>query len=106
MFQALHQNLCRVCWRFNNGEVRFNMQHSRIVGGSTAKRVIACPGSVALVDKMPPKPSSKYADEGTLLHDAIAQVLESDVDPFTLVGTKLNDVELTADLIENKLLVA
>lgn len=82
------------------------MQHSRIVGGSTAKRVIACPGSVALVDKMPPKPSSKYADEGTLLHDAIAKVLESDVDPFTLVGTKLNDVELTADLIENKLLVA
>ena len=32
------------------------MQHSKIVGGSTAKRVIACPGSVALVDKlfMPP----------------------------------------------------
>jgi hypothetical protein len=82
------------------------MQHSRIVGGSTAKRVIACPGSVALVDKMPEQPSSKYADEGTLLHDAIAKVLESDVDPYTLVGTKLNDVVLTEDLIENKLLVA
>jgi hypothetical protein len=25
-------------------------KHSKIVGGSTAKRVIACPGSVALVD--------------------------------------------------------
>lgn len=82
------------------------MQHSRIVGGSTAKRVIACPGSVALVDKMPEQPSSKYADEGTLLHDAIAKVLESDVDPYSLVGTKLNDVVLTEDLIENKLLVA
>ena len=31
------------------------MQHSKIVGGSTAKRVINCPGSVALVQKMPPQ---------------------------------------------------
>jgi hypothetical protein len=55
---------------------------------------------------MPPQPSSSYADEGTLLHDAIAKVLETDCDPFTLVGTKLNDSVLTEDLIENKLLVA
>jgi len=82
------------------------MQHSKIVGGSTAKRVISCPGSVALVDKMPPQPSSTYADEGTLLHDAIAIVLETDCDPYTLVGTKLNDSTLTEDLIEDKLLVA
>ena len=38
------------------------MKHSNIVGGSTAKRVMACPGSVALCDKMPKQPSSKYAD--------------------------------------------
>ena len=31
------------------------MQHSKVVGGSTAKRVIHCPGSVALVAKMPPQ---------------------------------------------------
>jgi hypothetical protein len=43
------------------------MSHSTIVGGSTASRVINCPGSVALVAKMPPRPSSSYADEGTLL---------------------------------------
>ena len=55
------------------------MQHSRIVGGSTAKRVIACPGSVALVDKMPPQPSSSYANEGTLLHDTIADVLDKPI---------------------------
>ncbi len=35
--------------------------HSNIVGGSTAKRVIACPASVKLAQQMPPKPSSKYA---------------------------------------------
>ena len=51
------------------------MQHSSIVGGSTAKRVINCPGSVALVAKMPPKPSSKFADEGTLLHNVIAEII-------------------------------
>jgi hypothetical protein len=51
------------------------MQHSNIVGGSTAKRVINCPGSVALVAEMPPQPSSSYAEEGTLLHDEISRFL-------------------------------
>jgi hypothetical protein len=51
------------------------MQHSKIVGGSTAKRVINCPGSVALVAEMPPQPSSSYADEGTLLHNEISEFL-------------------------------
>ncbi len=81
-------------------------QHSRIVGGSTAKRVIACPGSVALVDKMPPKPSSKYADEGTLLHDTIADVLSKDKAPEAFLGRKHEDAVLTQDLIDNKLMVA
>ena len=78
--------------------------HSRIVGGSTAKRVIACPGSVALVDKMPPKPSSKYADEGTLLHDVIAKILDAEsAKPEDYLGMQYEDVVLTEDLIERKL---
>ena len=81
-------------------------QHSRIVGGSTAKRVIACPGSVALVDKMPPKPSSSYADTGTLLHDTIADVLDGKGKPLDYVGRKHEDIELTFDLIDSKLLPA
>ena len=82
-------------------------QHSRIVGGSTAKRVINCPGSVALVDTMPPKPSSSYADEGTLLHDTIADVLGSeDLNPQAFLGRKHADAVLTQDLIDNKLHVA
>ena len=72
------------------------MQHSNIVGGSTAKRVINCPGSVALVQKMPPKPSSKYADEGTLLHEAISDYLGEDGGTF---GAPI-------ELIEEKLLPA
>ena len=51
------------------------MQHSKIVGGSTAKRVINCPGSVALVAKMPPQVESKYAAEGTLLHGCMEHIL-------------------------------
>ena len=52
--------------------------HSKIVGGSTAARVIACPGSVALVQAAPPQTESKYAAEGTYLHAAITALLEDD----------------------------
>ena len=82
------------------------MQHSRIVGGSTAKRVINCPGSVALVDTMPPQPSSSYADEGTLLHDTIADILDKGGKPADHLGRKHNDAVLTQDLIDEKLLPA
>jgi hypothetical protein len=82
------------------------MQHSRIVGGSTAKRVINCPGSVALVDTMPPQPSSSYADEGTLLHDTIADILDKGGKPADHLGRKHNDAVLTQDLIDDKLAVA
>ena len=79
------------------------MQHSRIVGGSTAKRVIACPGSVALVDKMPPQPSSSYADTGTLLHDTIADVLDKNKPPEAFLGRTYEGITLDDDLIERKL---
>ena len=79
------------------------MQHSNIVGGSTAKRVINCPGSVALVQKMPPQPSNKYADEGTLLHNVIADIIMSDKAPWQYLGAKYQDQVLTQELIDNKL---
>jgi hypothetical protein len=82
------------------------MQHSKIVGGSTAKRVIACPGSVALVAQMPPQPSSSYADEGTLLHDTIADILDGKGTPEAFVGRKHESAVLTQDLIGDKLLPA
>jgi hypothetical protein len=80
--------------------------HSNIVGGSTAKRVINCPASVALCAKMPPKPSSTYADEGTLLHDAIAKILGEDKTLESLLGMKYNDQVLTQELIDNKIMSA
>ena len=72
------------------------MNHSKIVGGSTAKRVINCPGSVALVAQMPPQPSSKDAEQGTALHNAISDFLGTDGGSFSV----------SPDLIEDKLLPA
>ena len=71
------------------------MNHSNIVGGSTAKRVINCPGSVALVQKMPPQPSNKYADEGTLLHNVIADIVMTDNPPDHYLGTNYAELVLT-----------
>jgi len=80
------------------------MQHSNIVGGSTAKRVINCPGSVVLVQKMPPKPSSEHADRGTLLHNAISAILEDmNVD---VIGTTYEGQVLTQDLYDEKIVSA
>jgi hypothetical protein len=83
------------------------MQHSNIVGGSTAKRVMSCPGSVALVNKMPPKPSSEHADRGTLLHDVISEFLDQDGKPITdWLGRTHEGQVLTQELLDEKLVVA
>ena len=78
-------------------------KHSSIVGGSTASRVLNCPGSVALVAQMPPKPSSEYADKGTLLHDVISDLLQSDNAVSSYLGRTYNGIELTQDMIDEKI---
>ncbi len=80
------------------------MLHSSIVGGSTAKRVMACPASVNLCAKMPPKPSSVHADRGTLLHDAIAMLLDGKVE--SVIGMEYNGIILTQELYDDKIAVA
>jgi hypothetical protein len=82
------------------------MQHSNIVGGSTAKRVINCPGSVALVQKMPPKPSSEHADRGTMLHDVISEILGKDFPFAQFVGTTYKGQVLTQELFDEKIVAA
>ena len=82
------------------------MNHSTIVGGSTAKRVIACPASIELVAKMPSKPSSKYADEGTLLHDAISQILDCKITAQGVIGMTYEGITLTQELYDDKIAVA
>jgi hypothetical protein len=80
------------------------MQHSNIVGGSTAKRVINCHGSVALVQKMPKQPSSEHADRGTMLHDAMAAILEDQ--SVDVIGRTYEGQVLTQDLYDEKIMVA
>jgi len=77
-------------------------KHSNVVGGSTAKRVIGCPGSVALCAKMPPKPSSKYADEGTLLHNVMDLILTTNQTPESFAGMEYEGIKLTQELINEK----
>jgi hypothetical protein len=77
-------------------------KHSNVVGGSTAKRVIGCPGSVALCAKMPPKPSSKYADEGTLLHNVMDLILTTNQTPESFAGMEYEGIKLTQELIDEK----
>jgi hypothetical protein len=79
------------------------MNHSNIVGGSTAKRVIACPASVQLVAKMPPKPSNEHADRGTLLHNVIAEALEFVKPLNTFIGATYEKQTLTQELLDEKL---
>jgi hypothetical protein len=77
-------------------------KHSSVVGGSTAKRVIGCPGSVALCAKMPSKPSSKYADEGTLLHNVMDLILTTGQTPESFAGMEYEDITLTQELLDEK----
>ena len=80
------------------------MKHSKVVGGSTAKRVVNCPGSVALCDMMPPKPSSSYANEGTLLHSAMDALLS--IDNAVVIGMEYEGEVLTQKLYDEKIIPA
>jgi hypothetical protein len=81
-----------------------SVQHSNIVGGSTAKRVISCPGSVKLVQKMPPQPSSVHADRGTMLHEAISTILSGGTVRAGMYMHK--DQLLTQELYDEKIVTA
>jgi hypothetical protein len=82
------------------------MNHSNVVGGSTAKRVINCPASVKLVQQMPPQAESEHAARGTLLHNVIAELLEFDKKPEQCLGATYKSQTLTQELIDEKIIPA
>jgi hypothetical protein len=82
------------------------MNHSNVVGGSTAKRVINCPASVRLVQQMPPQPESEHAARGTLLHNVIAELLEFDKKPAQCLGATYKSQTLTQELLDEKIIPA
>ena len=70
------------------------------VGGSSAKRVIACPGSVNLCAHYPSK-SSEWAEEGTALHEAVDLILQGKVEKDTdVIGVIFNGIEITQELFD------
>jgi hypothetical protein len=54
-------------------------KHSSIVGGSTAARLLNCPGSYQATLKLPPSAdiSSEYAEEGTAMHAVMTRLMEA-----------------------------
>jgi hypothetical protein len=76
--------------------------HSRF-GGSVAPRILRCPASVRLVEKVPEhlRRSSAYAKRGTALHAAMALLLGDNPPPLeSLVGETISDYTITADDVE------
>ena len=70
------------------------------VGGSTAKRVMNCPGSVNLCAQYP-NVETVFAAEGTALHEAIDLIFRGMMrDEREVIGLKFNGVTLTEDLFD------
>jgi hypothetical protein len=75
-------------------------------GGSVAARVLRCPASVGLVEKVPAhlRKSSAYAERGTALHAAMAVLLGADpLSLESLVGKTFNNYTITSDDVETAL---
>jgi hypothetical protein len=79
--------------------------HSQF-GGSVAPRVLRCPASVSLIEKVPAhlRKSSAYADRGTALHAAMTLLLDDNPPSIDdLAGQAFGDYALTPDDVENAL---
>jgi hypothetical protein len=75
-------------------------------GGSVAARVLHCPASVALIEKVPAhlRKSSAYAERGTALHAAMALLLGDNPPSLeSLVGKTINGYAITSDDVETAL---
>ena len=95
------------------------MEHSHVMGGSTATQRINCLGSLKLEAKAPPKPASDFATQGNVLHSAMELLLTA-LDPDSRTYEKdyrkaLKDLEgqdlgygeqwaITADQIKHKIM--
>jgi len=82
----------------------FEPVHSRF-GGSIAARILRCPASVRLVDKVPAylRRESAYAKRGTALHAAMLLLIERERSLADIVGEKINEYTVTRDDTENAL---
>jgi hypothetical protein len=83
-----------------------SMSNHSPIGPSSAKRILACPGSVALCAKAPPSEPSKYAEEGTQAHEvAEAYTLGKALSSWA-TEEMIDGAKMYAGLIEDLLLNA
>lgn len=78
------------------------MLHSPL-GASSAERWQACPGSVALVQKVSPvvpTEEPEWTREGLAMHDAGARCLTEGLDTWEIVGETFHNTELTQAMAE------
>lgn len=83
------------------------MAHSKIVGGSTASRLINCPGSRREAAKNPrPDTSSPAAELGTALHEVMEALFNDDTEkltPLSFVGYRAqNGIDITEEHVLTK----
>jgi hypothetical protein len=98
-------------------------KHSSIVGGSTAARLLNCPGSYQAILKLPPSAdiSSEYAEEGTAMHAVMTWLMEArmvrerstHLTPYALhemaenlIGQTFHDRALTREHVDTMILPA
>ena len=82
-----------------------DMRHSPF-GGSVAARVLRCPASVGLIQKVPEhlRRSSCYADRGSAIHAAMVRLLDENPPPLeSLIGKTIDSYVITRDDVENAL---
>jgi hypothetical protein len=79
----------------------FKPAHSPL-GGSVAERIMRCPKSVTLVERVPAhlRRTSVYADRGSACHAAIVRLLDG-ASFADVVGTMFNGYSLTSDDVED-----
>lgn len=71
------------------------------VGGSSAKRVLACPASVRLCSEWPEREESDAAGEGTCCHEAIDLIMQGKTEKDTdVIGVTFNKRVMTHELFE------
>ena len=82
-------------------------QHSSIVGGSSAARVVNCPGSIALQASLPPvaQRDSFYSIEGTALHTAMELLITGKTTLAEMLARPISigAIEITEELVTEAL---
>lgn len=77
-----------------------NERAHAILGASSSKRWLQCPGSIRMIAQAPESKPSAYAELGTAAHDLSEKCLLEGKDAIDYIGKKINGFEVDLDMIE------